>query len=143
MKRNGSEQANGTWRRGKDGQQHLVSTWATDTPEFREQVQEAARQKMGVRLDQVQLEPEIHELFYDVFATMLRTPPKAIPREVLEQVELLRAAGLHVTPGHGDMSHRKPLKIPGFSLTEAVLEERYGADYVPPQRRRRENGPTE
>jgi hypothetical protein len=143
MKRNGNGETNGKWRRGKDGQQHLVSSWETDTPEFREQVQEAVRQKMGQRLDEFNLEPDIRELFYDVFATALRTPPKPIPKEILEQVELLRAAGLHVTPGHNDFSHRKPLRIPGFSLTEAVLEERYGADYVPPRRRRRKNEPTD
>jgi hypothetical protein len=141
MKRNGNGEATGKgkWRRGEDGEMHLVSTWETDTPEFREQVQEAVRQKMGQRLDEFNLEPDIRELFYDVFATALRTPPKPIPKEILEQVELLRAAGLDVTPGHGDISHIKPMRIPGFSLSEAILEERYGADYVPPRRRRLKN----
>jgi hypothetical protein len=137
MKRNGTGRKTSANGRGdRVLSRPVASTWATDPPEFRERVQEAARERMGVRLDEVELDPESREMFYDVFATMLRTPPKPIPPETMEMVERLRAAGLHVTPGHGDLSHRKPLDIPGISLTDAVLEERYGAEYVPPRRRR-------
>ena len=138
MKSNGRRPSNG--RRAPRKRAEVAppppSTWATDSEEFREQVQEESRKVIGYRLDEMRLDPDLRDMMYGVIARGLREPPKPISKEMLETVEILRAAGLEVTPGHGDLSHRKPLRIPGFSLTEAVLEERYGTDYVPPERRR-------
>lgn len=138
MKSNGKRSANGRRapRKPVDIPPPPPSTWATDSEEFREQVQEEARKVFGARLDEMVLDFDLRDMMYGVLARRLRETPKPISTEMLETVEQLRAAGLEVTPGHGDLSHRKPLHIPGFSLTEAVLEERYGTDYVPPKRRR-------
>ena len=136
MKSNGKRASNGRRSSRKPAEVPPPSTWATDSEEFREQVQEEARKVFGRRLDEMVLDPDLRDVTYGVLARCLREPPKPIPREMLESVEHLRAAGLEVTPGHGDLSGRKPLRIPGLSLTEAVLEERYGTDYVPPKRKR-------
>lgn len=132
---NGRPEKPRTRRRG-DEWEVPASTWATDSEEFRERVQEEARKRMGVRLDEMILDDDLRDVVYSVLAKGLREPPKPIPREMLETAERLRAAGLEVIPGHGDLSGRKPLHIPGVSLSEAVLEERYGTDYVPPKRGR-------
>jgi hypothetical protein len=87
------------------------STWATDSEEFREKVQEEAHKLFGVRLDETELDPDVRDIFYGVLANRLRPEPRDLPPW-------------------------EPLDLPGVSLSEAVLEERYGTDYVPPKRRR-------
>ena len=87
------------------------STWATDTPEFREEVEREAERVFGRRLDEMELEAALRDIMYAALANRLRPDPRDLPPW-------------------------EPLEIPGFSFTEAVLEERYGADYVPPERRR-------
>ena len=113
MKSNGRRPSNGrrTSRKATEVAPLPPSTWATDSEEFREQVQEEARKVFGARLNEMNLNPDLRDIVYSVMANRLRPDPRDLPPW-------------------------KPLYIPGFSLSEAVLEERYGTDYVPPKRRR-------
>ncbi|HEX8243477.1 MAG TPA: hypothetical protein VF541_08280 [Longimicrobium sp.] len=105
MKSNGRRSSNG--RRAPRNPAEVAppppSTWATDSEEFREQVQEESRKVFGIRLDEMNLDPDLRDIVYSAVANRLRPDPRDLPSW-------------------------KPLHIPGFSLSEAVLEERYGSD---------------
>jgi hypothetical protein len=103
-----------------------ASTRAHDTPEFVERVQAESRKRFGGTIEEIVTAPELREIAYDVLATGLRQKPGVIPADVLEVVERLRAVGITATPGSCDTRDMPaPMKL-GFSLTDDVLEERYG-----------------
>lgn len=103
-----------------------LSTRACDTAEFVERVQAESRKRFGGTIEEIVTDPELREIAYDALATGLRQKPRAIPPDVLEVVERLRAAGITATPGSCDIRDLPaPVKL-GFSLSDAVLEERYG-----------------
>jgi len=103
-----------------------LSTRAHDSPEFVAQVQAESRKRFGGTVEEIVADPRLRDIAYDVLATGLREEPRAIPPDVLAVVERLRAVGVTATPGTCDIRDMPPPMKLGFSLTDAVLEERYG-----------------
>lgn len=106
---------------------------AAISPELRQRIDVAAREKMGGTIDEIVPAGEIRDLLYRVFVEVLQSEPRPVSKKTMEFVERCRAAGLVVTPGAGPQYLREPLTIPGLEgrsiLTEAILEERYGPDW--------------
>lgn len=93
-------------------------------PSFDELVRARIRKLFGAPLEVVAPDPELREAVYDAVATGLRRPERPIPPDVLGMADRLRADGITVT-----LSACDPRDLPapadvGFSLTEAILEER-------------------
>ncbi|HEX8906399.1 MAG TPA: hypothetical protein VF771_16235 [Longimicrobiaceae bacterium] len=110
---------------GDERHSEPLSTRETDSAEFRAKVQEEARLHLGGTIEEMVSDPDLREVLYAVFATGLRREPRPISPEMMETVNRLRAAGLVVTPGAGPQYLPKPLNL-GVSLSDAILEERYG-----------------
>jgi hypothetical protein len=102
-----------------------LSTRETDSEEFRERVQDEARRQLGGTIEELTSDPDLREILYSVFAKGLRSELPSISPEMMETVERLRAAGIPATPGAGPQYLRKPINL-GVSLSDAILEERYG-----------------
>ena len=97
-----------------------------DPERFEELVQARVRKLLGVSLEQAAPDPLLRKVIHDVVAKDLREPPRPIRPDVLELAARLREDGITVTPATIG-PHKLPIPVDlGFSLSEAVLEERYG-----------------
>jgi hypothetical protein len=100
-----------------------------DAERFEELVQARARELFDGPLEEVARDPVLRQVVHDAIANGLRRPPRPIPPEVLELTARLNASGLRVSPGTCDLRDLPtPLDV-DCSLSDAILEERYGGDY--------------
>jgi hypothetical protein len=103
-----------------------VSCAEFDSERLEELVQARVRKLFGASLEHVAPDPVLRAALHDAIAKGLRQPPSPIRPDMLEVVERLREDGITVTPATVG-PHRLPIPVDlGFSLAEAVLEERYG-----------------
>jgi hypothetical protein len=122
--RNGARKPNGC---GDDGMPP-ISTRADDPPEFVERVQDESRRKFGGTIEDIVSDPVLQDIAYSVLANGLSQPPKKIPDDVMKVVARMAEVGITVTPGTCDPRDLpEPVDL-GISLTDAILEERYGSD---------------
>jgi hypothetical protein len=104
-----------------------TSTRLDDTPEFVERVQAESRRRLGGTIEEVARDPDLQEIVYNAIATSLREPPPRVSPDVAALVARLAEDGITLTPGSGDLRRlAKPMRIKGVSLSDAVIEERYG-----------------
>jgi hypothetical protein len=97
-----------------------------DPERLEELVQARVRKLFGASLEHVAPDPLLRAALHDAIVENLFSSPRTIPPGVLEVVARLREDGITATPGTCDP---RDLPVPmdlGISLTEAVLEERYG-----------------
>jgi hypothetical protein len=97
------------------------------TPEFRRRMDAAAREKLGAPIEEIVPPGDLRDMLYHVFEDGLRREPRPVSPEMMELVEHFRVLGLVVTPGAGPAYLAEPLELP-ISLTDALLEERYGRE---------------
>ncbi|HET7460626.1 MAG TPA: hypothetical protein VFJ82_05245 [Longimicrobium sp.] len=104
-----------------------LSTRESDPPEFVALVEAEAQRRLGGTLDEVVPEPELREVMYNAFAEALRQEPCPVAPEIAALAARLAEHGMILTPGSGDVRDLpKPVTIPGVTLSDAVIEERYG-----------------
>lgn len=92
-----------------------------------ERVQARARELFGAPLEEVAPDPLLRQVVQNAIAAGLRQPVRLIPADVLEMADRLREDGIVITPSACDP---RDLPVPrnlGISLSDAVLEERYGS----------------
>lgn len=110
------------WKAGEP-----LSTRESDPPEFVARVEAEAQRRLGGTLEDVVPEPELREMMYNAFAEALRQEPRPIAPEIAALAARLAEHGMILTPGSGDVRDLpKPVSIPGVTLSDAVIEERYG-----------------
>lgn len=104
-----------------------LSTRASDPPEFVARVEAEARRRLGGTLEDVVPESELREIVYDAMAQALRQCPRPVAPEIAALAARLAEDGVILTPGSGDVRDLPtPISIPGVTLSDAVIEERYG-----------------
>jgi hypothetical protein len=97
-----------------------------DSERLDELVQARVRELFGAALEHVAPDPLLRAALHNAIAKGLCRPPSPIRPDMLEVVERLREDGITVTPATVG-PHTLPIPVDlGFSLAEAVLEERYG-----------------
>jgi hypothetical protein len=89
-------------------------------------VQARARELFGAPLEEVAPDPLLRQVVQNAIAAGLRQPVRLIPADVLELADRLREDGIVVTPSACDPRDLPVPKDLGISLSDAVLEERYG-----------------
>jgi len=83
------------------------------------------RRTFGGGLDEI-ADPLLREVIRDAAERALRRPKRPIPADVLEMLMRLRQDGITMTLSACDARDLpEPVDV-GISLTEAILEERYG-----------------
>jgi hypothetical protein len=99
-----------------------------DAKSFEELVQARVRKLFGASLDEIAPDPLLRHAVHDAVASGLRQPARTVPAEELELAARLREDGILLTPGSCDLRDLPtPLDL-GWSLSEAIIEDRRGND---------------